>query len=188
MDDLMDKGKRFKILAKEIKRHNIPIKSLVVAILTARGKAYMEMNNIDVTSAYYLPQIRHWFNESMLYPFIGGDAIDVDKSNAIDAFYAINKILPYTYAKHFKSGVSSAKVKQFSLSCLISAREILLTLEKSYYQRHGRMLSLYYLSDVFISPRFVYKGKTHKYNLNRKASDYLGDDIASLMRIGDFYE
>ncbi len=188
IDDLMDKGKRFKILHHEIANAEIPVKALVAAILTGRGKAYMEMNDIDVSAAYYIPRIKYWFNESMIYPFIGGDAVAVKKSNAIDAFYSVNQLLPYTYPTNLAKDIPPKVVKEFSLACLQSAREIMLALEKSYYQRYGRILSLYNHSAVFISPRFPYNGKTAEYNLSKTASDYLADDIEKLERIGFYYE
>ncbi len=37
-------------------------------------KERMEEQGIEVESAYYIPKLKVWFNESYVYPFMGGDS------------------------------------------------------------------------------------------------------------------
>lgn len=48
---------------------------MLVGYLTGMGRDLMEQLGYPVDSIYYLPNLRRWFVESTLYPFIGGDTV-----------------------------------------------------------------------------------------------------------------
>jgi len=195
VDDLFDKGHRFKAIRHYFDKYQIPIKTLAVAILSGRGKAWLEMEGIPVRAAYFIPRIRMWFNESHLYPMLGGDAIDVQdwaELNSIsDALLSgsipsLNLILPYVYPKHIK-GVSERLVAEFSRVCLENAHELLKALEDAYLSQHGRNLTMSTLSDVLVSPRHPEKGSTLFFEPHAKPSELIAADIGLLERIQPLY-
>ncbi len=75
VDDLLDKGYRLQAIDNVFAMNNVEVERIVVAILSGRGKALMENENRKVESAYFIPRLKVWFNESHLYPFIGGDSL-----------------------------------------------------------------------------------------------------------------
>lgn len=187
VDDLVDKGLRLKSILQVFQAQDIAIKGVNAAVLTGRGKAWLEMQQLDFSWAYYLPKIAYWFNESMLYPFIGGDSIDLPEHSDINALASINLILPYIYPL-FLNGVESRRVALFSLACLKSTQVLLKAIEANYLSRHAKHLTLEKLSDVFISPRYPYKGDQIRYQRKGIPSDIITSEIGYLQRIISYYE
>lgn len=187
VDDLVDKGHRLKSILQDFQRQDIAIKSVNAAVLTGRGKAWLEMQQLDFSWAYYLPKIAYWFNESMLYPFIGGDSIDLPEHSNINALASINLILPYTYPVFLK-GVAPRRVALFSMACLKSTQLLLKAIEDNYLSRHAKNLTLENLSDVFVSPRYPYKGDQLSYQRKGRPSEIITSEISYLQRIIAHYE
>ena len=75
VDDLLHKGYRMKELDPILKKNQVNVSKLVVGLLSGRGKDLMTIQGRDVDSAYFVPNLRSWFVESSLYPFIGGDGV-----------------------------------------------------------------------------------------------------------------
>ncbi len=186
IDDIIDKGYRLKSILKHFDEQAVTIKKLVVATLSGRGKAWLEMNNIDVEWAYYLPKIKYWFNESMLYPFIGGDAVKVQSGQQNAALSSINLILPYVFPQFLKD-VAGDRMVNFSQTCLRSAATVLEALEAEYLQMYGRGLTLTDLSDVLIAPRLPYKSEYIAYKNNSRPSDIVTADLRYLAKINHCY-
>jgi len=69
VDDLLNKGYRIKAIEPLITNAGIEIDKVVVGIMSGRGKAILENQNIPVASAYFIPRLKVWFNESLMYPF-----------------------------------------------------------------------------------------------------------------------
>ena len=53
---------------------------VLVGYLTGMGRDLMDQLGYPVDSIYYLPNLRRWFVESTLYPFIGGDTVRARRS------------------------------------------------------------------------------------------------------------
>ncbi len=186
VDDIIDKGYRLKSILSHFDQEQVEIKKLVVATLSGRGKAWLEMNGIDVAWAYYIPKIKYWFNESMLYPFIGGDAVKRQSAQYGAALSSINLLLPYVFPQFLKDFAGDRMVN-FSQTCLSSAKTILQALEAEYLQMYGRGLTLMDLSDVLIAPRLPYKSDFIAYKKNSRPSDIVAADLNYLSKIDHCY-
>ena len=103
-----------------------------------------------VDSIYYLPNLRRWFVESTLYPFIGGDTVRRTGFLPGGLQPSVNRILPY--ASPELPDVDSRVVWQLSLCCLENARDILLALETEFRALYARNLTLNRLGEAVILP------------------------------------
>lgn len=196
VDDLFDKGYRFRAIRDHFEKYQIPIKTLAIAILSGRGKAWLEMEGIPVKAAYFIPRIRLWFNESDLCPMLGGDAVDPELWPAVSgqtgglyngSIPSINLILPYVFPKYIK-GVSPSVVADFSKVCLENAHDLMKSLEEAYLSVHGRNLTMSSLTDVLASPRHPEKGAKLYYEPHIKPSELLAGDLGLLDRILAYYK
>ncbi len=186
VDDIFDKGYRLRGIMDTFNAHQVNVKKLVAAILTGRGKAWLEMNDIDVEWAYYIPKVRYWFNESMLYPFIGGDAVQGQVIKDSAALQTINQILPYVFPRFMRS-VPKQRIADFSKSCLASAMIVLSALEDEYLKLNGRGLTLQDLNAVLLATRIPQQRSYLDYDVKRSPVDVLRADAAYLDNIIDFY-
>lgn len=187
VDDLLDKGYRLQAIDKVMGMYNVGIEKIVVAILSGRGKALMENENRKVDSAYFIPRLKVWFNESHLYPFIGGDSLWRGVHQKKNTLPSVNLIMPYTYPSYIR-GTSNNAIYNFSKVCLENAIEILEVIESVYLEIHERNLTLGQLSEVMISPRYPDKGFNIKYDPNQKPSHYIKNDLEHLLRFDSMYE
>ena len=71
-DDILHKGDRIKKLYPMLKKSGVPVERLVVGILSGHGTDLSSMLKLPVESIYYIPNVKAWFQESTLYPFLGG--------------------------------------------------------------------------------------------------------------------
>ncbi len=186
VDDIFDKGYRLKAIMTAFNKYQITIKRLVSAILTGRGKAWLEMNDIAVESAYYIPKVKFWFNEAMLYPFIGGDAVQGQLLQSDAPLQSINLILPYVFPKFLRE-VPKSIVADLSSSCLESAMIVLNALEEEYLRLHGKGLTLKDLNAVLVSPRIPHKRDYLVYDLKSSPADVLAADAEYLSKIINYY-
>lgn len=182
VDDLLNKGYRIKALDPLLNSEKIAVKKIIVGILSGRGKELMDIQNREVDCAYFLPKLRHWFNESALYPFIGGDTLwrgVFPKRNLVPS---INLILPYT-SPSFIREASKDSIYNLSLTCIENSLDILKAIEKEYQATNERTLTLSSLGEVFTSPRCPDHGTNMIYNLSLSPSNYLLNDLELLKRM-----
>ncbi len=182
VDDLLNKGYRIKALAPLLREESIDVKKIIVGILSGRGKELMEIQNRQVDSAYFIPKLRLWFNEHLLYPFIGGDTLWRGINPQQNLLSSINLILPYT-SPHFIKGVSSNAIYQLSETAIENAIEILEVLEMEYQKTNERKLTLSFMGEVFMFPRCPDHGENMFYDLNINPSSYLKNDLELLKRM-----
>ena len=184
VDDLLNKGYRIKAIDPLLKQEDIKVKKIIVGILSGRGKELMDIQNRDVDSAYFIPNLRVWFNENSLYPFIGGDTVWRGHIPQRNLLPSVNFILPYASPTFIKR-TDNSTLYNLSLTCINNSIDILTTLEKEYQVIHERNLTLKHLGEVFVSPRCPDQGDSIDYDLNLKASEYLKNDLEHLKRIED---
>ncbi|MBS4537241.1 cytidyltransferase [Clostridium sp. D2Q-11] len=184
VDDLLNKGYRIKAIDPLLKKENIEVSKIIVGILSGRGKELMDIQNREVDSAYFIPNLRVWFNESALYPFIGGDTVWRGYIPERNLLPSVNFVLPYT-SPIFIKGTHNRSLYELSRTSIYNSIDILSTLEREYQNKHERNLTLKHLSEVFISPRCPDKGNNMEYDINLKASRYLKNDLEQLKRIED---
>ncbi len=182
VDDLLHKGYRLKAIEPLFRKEGIEIQKTIVGILSGRGKELMDVRNRDVDGAYFIPNLRLWFNENLMYPFLGGDTILRNQDDRVSLIQSVNLILPYV-APSFIKDTSNKTIFELSLVCLENARDIMQALEKEYQKIYERTLTLGRLSEVIISPRYPDKGYDLNYNFNKKPSIYIKNDIYELIRI-----
>ncbi|SEG04873.1 Nicotinic acid mononucleotide adenylyltransferase [Caloramator fervidus] len=184
IDDILHKGYRIKALDPLLKKENINVHKIIVGILSGKGKEIMDIQNRNVDCVYFIPKLRHWFNENLLYPYIGGDILwrgEYPKRNLIPS---INLILPYAFPTFIK-GASTKSIYQLSKTCLENSYEILKTIEVEYEVIRERNLTLSNLGDVFISPRCPDHGKDVNLDLSLSPCHYLENDLELLKRMED---
>jgi nicotinic acid mononucleotide adenylyltransferase len=182
VDDILDKGYRIKEIEPVMKRFNVEIRKIFVGVLSGRGKALMESKHIEVDTAYFIPRLRVWFNEGKMYPFIGGDAVwksDAPERNMIPS---INLILPYA-SPSFIKGASVASIYRLSETAIENSIEIMTAIEEEYQRENDRVLTFSRLGEVFVYPRFPDKGDDIRYDVNRKVTEYLKLDLATLKKL-----
>ena len=181
VDDMLHDGKRIRRLAPLLEQTHTRVDQVLVGYLTGMGRDLMEQLGYPVDSIYYLPNLRRWFVESTLYPFIGGDTVRRTGLLPGGLQPSVNRILPY--ASPELPDVDSRAVWQLSLCCLENARDILLALEAEYRSLYARNLTLARLGEAVILPLCPDKGPCMTYDLTRAASTYLDGDIEQLRRM-----
>ncbi len=182
VDDILNKGYRIKALDPLLKAQNVGVKKIIVGILSGRGKELMEIQNREVDSAYFIPKLRLWFNENLLYPFIGGDTLWRGIYPEKNLLPSINLILPYT-SPHFINGVANEVIYKLSEVSITNAIDILKVLELEYQKINERRLNLSLLNEVFLYPRCPDHGENVNYDLNLTPSSYLKNDLELLKRL-----
>jgi len=181
IDDYLHKGYRIKTLEPLFKEYDIKVKKIIVGALSGSGKEIATILNRDVDCAHFIPNLRLWFNESELYPFVGGDALKRKIRTQGNLVRSINQILPYTFPSFIKN-VSAKTVYNFSEVCIENALTILEALENEYQVIQQRKLTLDHLGEVIIYPRYPDQGEDMDYNLNLSPSHYLGNSLELLRR------
>lgn len=181
VDDLLHKGYRMKALDPLLTKENIKVQKIITGILSGRGKELMDMQNRDVDAAYFIPKLRVWFNESALYPFIGGDILWRGKYPQRNLVPSVNLIFPYSSAT-FVRGTTKTALYNLSQVCIENSIEIISSLEKEYDKVNERNLTLMHLGEVFISPKCPDHGNDIFYDLNLEPTRYLENDLELLKR------
>jgi len=187
VDDFLHKGYRMQELDPVLKQEEIEVSKIIVGILSGRGKDLMEIQKRQVECAYFVPNLRFWFVESVLYPFIGGDS--VAKENVVTAgiIPSINLILPYV-APRFLADAQKQSLYDMSMVCLENTRDILKALEEEYQTIYERTLTLNRLSEAIIAPRTPDRGDCVHYDFNLPPSVYVSNDIEMLLRLDKIFE
>lgn len=182
VDDLLHKGYRIKELDPILKQEQVEVNRIIVGILSGRGKDLMDLQGRTVESVYFIPNLRSWFDESSLYPFIGGDGVRRESTANAGVIPSINLILPYV-APNFLMDVPKAALYDFSMTCLENAVKILAVLEEEYQSVYERNLTLNRLSEAVLSPRYPDRGLNMSYDFNLAPSTYIMNDIENLIRL-----
>ena len=182
VDDLMHKGYRIKEIDPIIKRYNVEVKKIIVGIMSGRGKELMEIQGRDYDCAYFIPNLRLWFNENLMYPFLGGDGMWLNSENMINLIPSINLILPY-YSPMFIKGTTNEAIYNLSMVSLENSKSILQALEAEYQELYEKNLTVKRLGEVLISPRLPYLGENIYYDLNKEASGYMDATIEMLIKL-----
>lgn len=182
VDDLLHKGYRMKELDPLFKAEGVPIDRIIVGLLSGRGKDLMEIQNRKVESVYYLPNLKAWFVESSIYPFIGGDTVDRPVKMRANLLNSGNLILPYAIPS-FVGDAPKAALYNLSRICLENARDLLEAMEREYQERFERKLTLNRLGEVVISPCCTDWGECLVYDYHMSPSSYVKDDLERLVRL-----
>jgi hypothetical protein len=181
VDDILHSADRLRTLNPMFEEQGIAISKIMVGVMSGRGSDLIKTMNRDADSVYYIPNLRSWFVESSIYPFIGGDTVKRDSRQAANLLPSINLILPYA-SPPLKDFTSRASVLDFSLTCLQNSRDILLALESEYLSTFGRNLTLNRLSEAIILPLCPDKGECMNCDPALNASVYLNNEIEMLLR------
>ena len=181
VDDLLHNGYRLEKLDRLLREEGLELSSVMVGILSGRGRDLMELKQREVRSAYFIPNLLYWFNESLLYPFIGGDSSG-EPPTADGVLPTANLILPYFFPTYL-TGVDEDKLYDFSLCALENAKEILSTLEKRHQEQFGLPLTFHRLAETFVQPRAPFRGSNVLYEPNALPSSYIADDMITFRRI-----
>lgn len=182
VDDLLHKGYRLNVIEPLIEQANIDIEKIIVGILSGRGKEIMDINNIDVDCAYFIPNLKLWFNESSQYPFLGGDMVKRNMKLESNLLPSINFILPYVSPSFIKNTTNEA-IYNLSEISLSNSLKILESIEEEYQTINEKALSLKNLGEILESPRYPDRGKDIKYDMTLKPSLYVKNDLENLKRL-----
>ena len=181
VDDLRHPGFRLHALDPILQQEDVPIRMVLVGILSGYGRDLMRSWDRPVDGVYFLPQLRQWFIEATLYPFIGGNTVRRPKSPVPGLLPGVNHILPYA-APPCQTECGREAALQLSRTCLECARDVLSTLEQEYLALYGRNLTLSRLPEAVILPLCPDKGPCLGYDPNLSASVYLENDLEQLLR------
>jgi len=187
VDDLLHSGNRIKALDPLFRREHVAIDQVFVGLLSGRGRDLMAEKGWPVDCAYFVPNMRAWFVESTMYPFIGGDTVGGSSPSVPGLMPAVNLILPYAFPRFYKDCGREA-VFAFSRTCLENSRDILRALETAYRDRYARNLTLSRLSEAVILPLSPDKGDCLHYDASLPASVCLDNDLQSLLRMRNLLE
>ncbi|MGM0378831.1 MAG: cytidyltransferase [Bacillota bacterium] len=182
VDGLLNKGYRIKVLEPLLEKYDIEVKKMIVGILSANGKSIISNNSFDVSSAYFVPNIKVWFYESRLYPFIGGDGVWRETKPFKKFINSVNMIYPYTNPKYIK-GAKKEDIMNLSEVALKNALDIMKVAENEYQISRNRALTLERLGEVIIDPRLPDHGKNIHYDLHINPSQYILEEINRLERL-----
>ena len=184
VDDLLHHAGRLKAILPLFKQEGVEIRTVLVGMLSGYGWDSMADWGLPVESVYTIPTLRHWFVESTLYPFIGGDTVRRSTRQAAGLQPSINMILPYTTPRLEDCGREA--LFDFSECCLENARDLFRMLEGLYRAQYGRNLTLARLSEAVILPLCPDKGSCMSYDENLAPSVYLENDLELLRRTRAF--
>ena len=187
VDDLLHSGNRINALSPLLEHEEILIDRVFVGMMSGRGRDLMRTKGLAADCVYFVPNLRAWFVESTMYPFIGGDTVGHDEPSVPGLTPAINLVLPYAFPKFYKECDRGA-VFRFSQVCIENSRDIIQVLESEFRKRFARNLTLSRLSEAVILPLSPDKGSCLYYDPNLPASDYLENDLKMLMRMRDVLE
>lgn len=184
VDDLLHSGNRINVLDPIFRKEGLEIDQVLVGLLSGRGRDLMTAKGRSVDCVYFVPDLRAWFVESTMYPFIGGDTLGGAESSVPGLTPAVNLILPYAFPRFYKECDREA-VFHFSRTCLENSRDILMALGNAYRERYARNLTLSRLSEAVILPLAPDKGSALRYDPSLSADLCLDNDLKLLLRMRD---
>ena len=180
LDDLLHNGYRLDKLSPVFAAEELEIRTVVVGILSARGRDLMEVQGRQVECEYFIPNLHYWVTESLLYPFLGGDSVGTPAPGRM--LPSINLILPYYYPRHYV-GTTDAAIRDLSRTALENTLSILHALEQAHQAQFSTALTLRRLGEALYRPRLPDRGRSLRYDLSLPASACLEDDLLRLDRI-----
>lgn len=181
VDDLLHKDGRFDALEPYLREEGVEVKKVLLGMISGYGRDAMATRGFEADSIYSIPNLKFWFVESTLYPFIGGDTVRRDTMKVAGLMPSVNIVLPYMVPP--LKGCSEESLFELSACCVRNSRDILLALESEYRALFGRNLTLSRLSEAVILPLCPDKGDCINYDPNLAASVYLDNDLEMLHRI-----
>ena len=184
VDDLLHKGYRIQALDPIFKENDVVIRKMITGVLSGHGEDLMTIQGRDVESAYFIPNLKAWFVESTLCPFIGGDGVRSMEQTEASLIPSINLILPFA-APSFLKDCSRESVYGLSMVCLRNAAKIFQVLEEEYQVLFERKLTIKRLSDAVKSPRMPNGSNRVSVDSNLAPSVYMEDYIERLIRLKD---
>ncbi|MFV0497171.1 MAG: nicotinate-nicotinamide nucleotide adenylyltransferase [Candidatus Fimivivens sp.] len=187
VDDLLHSGSRINALSPLLAHENITIDRVLVGVMSGKGRDLMRTKEMQADCVYFVPNLRAWFVESTMYPFIGGDTVGRDEPSVPGLTPAINLVLPYAFPRFYKECKRDAVFK-FSQVCIENSRDIIKVVEGEFRSRFARNLTLSRLSEAVILPLSPDKGRCLYYDPNLPASTYLENDLKMLLRMRDVLE
>ena len=181
VDDVLNRsGIRISAIAPLLREEGVDVKTFLLGIITGYGKNTLAAMGLEAEWVYYVPNMRNWFMESSLYPFIGGDQVRRDFMKVAGLAPSINLIQPYTQPP--LRGASDEALFNFSACCIRNARDVLSVLEQEYRKVFARNLTLSRLSEAVNLPLCPDRGSCLNYDPNLAASVYLESDLELLYR------
>ena len=189
VDDLLHKGYRMNKIDPILKKTGVEVADTVVGVQTGRGRDLMTIKERTVDSAYFLPNMKCWIDETAAYPYIGGDGMK-DREAPVSGsamVAALNLVLPYAVPS-FLGPISGKSVYEYSMTCLENARSILKTLEEEYQNVFERKLTVRRLGEVITEPKRPDVGEHVVFDENVAASAYVEKDIERLIRMRKIFK
>lgn len=181
VDDLLNKGYRINAIEPILRESGIEIDKIIVGILSGRGQEIAISKGIDIDSAYFVPNLKLWFNESSQYPFIGGDMVG-EMPRKINSIPSVNMILPYVSPSFIKRTVNQS-IYDLSSTCLQNSIDFFKAIEEVYQVRKEKSLTLKNLGEIFTSPRHPDTNEMIFINNNIKPSQAIESDLNYLKRL-----
>ena len=185
VDDQLHTGRRIGVLDPLAREQQVEIKEVLVGILSGQGRDLAQQLGRDVDYVYFVPNLRAWYVESTLYPFIGGDTVEHPALERSGLQPSVNLILPYVYPEHLRQCGADAAYT-FSRTCIENTLYIIEALETAYRRVYARSLTLRRLSEAVVLPLCPDKGRM-SYNPDGAVSDYLRDDLETLRRLENLF-
>ena len=124
VDDQLHTGRRIGVLDPLAREQQVDIKEVLVGILSGQGRDLAQQLGRDVDYVYFVPNLRAWYVESTLYPFIGGDTVEHADMERSGLQPSVNLILPYVYPEHLRQCGADAAYT-FSRTCIENTLYIL---------------------------------------------------------------
>lgn len=181
VDDLLHNAYRIHKLGALFRQEGLQIDRIIVGICSGRGRDLAQEHGLTVDCEYFIPNLHYWVNESLLYPFIGGDSVS-QRAARMRMLPSLNLILPYHYPRYF-SGTTDDAVRTLSRTALENAYSILRTLERVHQRGFNAALTLGKLGEALSYPRLPDRGQFVSYDFSVPASAYLKDDLLLLDRL-----
>lgn len=181
VDDILHSGHRMEQLNPLFDGADVRIERVIVGILSGRGRDMMQLNSRSVESVYFIPNLRYWFTDSLLYPFIGGDSVRSER-RSLHLQPSINLIYPYA-APRFIHGANRDGLYQLSETALENALAILLALENEHAYLFERSLTVGRLGEAVEWPRVPDRGSCLQYDESLPPSEYVRQDLKTLARM-----
>ncbi|MCR4962405.1 MAG: hypothetical protein K6B40_00835 [Firmicutes bacterium] len=183
VDDILHKGYRICRLDPLLNENQVDVEKLLVGILSGNGRDLMKQQERAVDCIYFVPNLKVWFVESTMYPFIGGDGVERHTGTIDDDLTSINMIMPYMAPSFIVDCCEKEAFYDFSMVCLENARDILKVLEEEYQRIFQKKLTLQRLSEAIHRPKLTDMGQCLDFDRAIAASAYIEDDMERLQRM-----
>ncbi len=95
-----------------------------MGVLSGYGRDLMQCLKVPVESIYSMPNLRQWFVESTLYPFIGGDTVRREEMKVAGLQPSINMILPYATPRFPAAAAAAEALVEFSACCIENSKNL----------------------------------------------------------------